>query len=157
MSRGKEPKIPRSPARLNSGIKNRASLPCKAVGSEDSYQLSLPPGSALTNTNPITISAIQQAYSNSRASGGKAKQINLYYQKNLYSNSRASGGKAKQSTQSEVMFWYSNSRASGGKAKQIQHNYKKHLYSNSRASGGKAKRLHPRIETGMDSNSRASG
>src|ERR1017187_3890534 len=48
MTKANGPKTPRCPTKWSSGNKNRASLPCKAVGSEDSYQLSLPPGSAIT-------------------------------------------------------------------------------------------------------------
>lgn len=43
------------------------------MGNEDFYQLSLPPGNALTIINRPIFNHFRQTYSNSRASGGKAK------------------------------------------------------------------------------------
>jgi hypothetical protein len=46
-----------------------------AVGSEPLLQLSLPPGSALTDANIIQSNHLQQAYFAAPAAGGKAKRF----------------------------------------------------------------------------------
>src|SRR6267142_5872176 len=86
---------PKCQSKWSSGNKTEPRCRAKAVGSEVSYQLSLPPGSALTTANSIIFSPFRQAYSNSRASRRKAKPEKALAGNCPDSNSRASEGKAK--------------------------------------------------------------
>ena|ERR1700677_2512101 len=121
MNKAITPKTQKFQTKWNSGIKNRIELPCAStVGNSIQYQLSLPPGSAVTGPKLSNNNPFQQAYFITRASGGKAKQFFSREEIRADFITRASGGKAKQTVYNPRHTGDFITRASGGKAKLLR-------------------------------------